>query len=266
MPTILTDLEVDRVDLVEEGANSVAYIKLFKTKGDSIMTLEEILNSLKPEHKAVVEEALTKAREEAVETAKASFTEQGTQSAETDAKIGDLEKAICDKDEVIKELQEKVAKYEDTEEKSFDEVLKSVDPAVQSVIKQMKKQSEEAIALVNKYKEEEVTNIAKSTAESLKGLPVDQDKLVDVIKKGVSPEVLDILKAASKAVEDSDIFKSKGSNPTQSVGAGSDAWDQIEAKAAVIAKSENISKSKAVARVIKEEPVLYKAYLDGGAN
>ena len=54
MPNILTDLIIDRVDLVDEGANSAAFVELFKRKEQgNPMELSEILSKMKPEHAGV---------------------------------------------------------------------------------------------------------------------------------------------------------------------------------------------------------------------
>ena len=58
MPYILEDLVIDRVDLVDEGANSAAFIELYKRKEQSKMNFEEILSKMKPEHAKVIQETL----------------------------------------------------------------------------------------------------------------------------------------------------------------------------------------------------------------
>ena len=257
----LTDLNVDRVYLVTEGANSVAHIKLFKSKGATIMNYEEILNSLKPEHRAVIEAEVQKALE-------CSKEDDVNKISELEGQLKSTNDTLVEKEGELEQVSTELAKYKkanDTD--SIEEIMKSLDPGMQKIVKSMKEQNDKAMQEIAKYKDIEATNIAKSAAEELKSLPVDQAKLVDTIKKGVSPDVLEILKAAANALSDADIFKSKGTSVSKSSqSTGADAWAQIEAKAEAIAKSKSITKAKAVEEAITENPELYKQYLEGGAN
>ena len=82
--------------------------------------------------------------------------------------------------------------------------------------------------------------------------------------KGVKPEIFDILKAASAAIEKGGLFEEVGKN--KGGNGEADAWSKIEKKAAEIAERDKVTKQKAIATAIKENPTLYKEYLDGGAN
>lgn len=256
MFNILLDLEVDRVDLVDEGANSQAFIKLYKRKEtDKDMDFAQILAKLKPEHAAIVKDELAKAKAEVPEEVQKRLTE-----LENDKQALSTELAKAKED-----LQAHVAKGK-SETDALEEVLKSADPIVQEVVKSLKARTEAAEAatreLINKAKQEEA--IAK--AKELKALPVEEDKLVEVLKS-VTPEVYEILKSAAKAVEEASIFqevgKSKGSE------GGSDAWARIEKKASEIQKRDGITFEAAVSKAITENKELYREYLEhleGGAN
>ena len=68
VPTELKRLKIDRVDLVPEGANSAAFVTLYKGKEMKSMDATEILSKLKPEHAAVIQaelDSLKKAKEDA---------------------------------------------------------------------------------------------------------------------------------------------------------------------------------------------------------
>src|SRR5690606_31951851 len=68
VPNLLMDLVVDRVDLVDEGANSAAFIKLYKRKEmETGMDFNEIISKLKPEHAEVIQEEIAKAKAEVPE-------------------------------------------------------------------------------------------------------------------------------------------------------------------------------------------------------
>lgn len=255
------DLTVNRVDLVKEGANSKAFIKLYKSKGgEQLMGLNEILASLKPEHKAVVEEALKKASEEVPTDAQEKLT-----SAE--GMVETLKSKLATTEE---ELRKSKAAYDDLQKSKEDtnpeDVIKGLDPAVQEIFKSMQSQKKAAEEMIKQMNTEKVHNTAVAKAKELKALPVKEEDLITAIEKGVDPTLMSILEASAKAFSEADLFKSKGADTSGAGDSASSAWDKIEAKAEAIAKSKNITKQKAVGEAIKENPDLYKAYLEGGAN
>ena len=115
---------------------------------------------------------------------------------------------------------------------------------------------------VRKAKEAEAQAEAVAKAAELKALPIEQQKLVGVLK-GASPELLEVLTTINAAV-DSSVLGEVGKNSPGTVG--TDAWDKIEAKAAEIVKAKGVSKAKAISLAVEENPDLYKEYLKGGAN
>lgn len=260
MPNLILDLLVDRVDLVDEGANSAAHIKLYKRKEtEQVMNFDEILAKMKPEHREVIESELAKAKSEVPEDVS---TELAKAKGDVETLTTDLAKAKADLDEV------NVAKSKD-QEPDFEEVLKSLDPSVQAVFKSLKAQKDAAEEVARQAAEEKVTQEAVAKARELKALPVEEGKLVEVMK-GITPEVHEILKAANQAMLDSGVLsevgKSKEQSATNNAGNAADAWAKIEKAAEVIAEEEKISKAKAVTKAIRQNPDLYREYLEGGAN
>lgn len=256
MPNLILDLMVDRVDLVDEGANSAAFIKLYKRKeNEQAMTLDEILAKMKPEHAEVIKSEISKAKEEV--------------PAETEAELNDLKTKNEEMTEEVakakKDLEEvKVAKSKD-KEPDFEEVMKNLDPSVQEVFKSLKAQKDAAETVARAAAEEKLTTEAVAKAKELKSLPIEEAKLVEVMK-GISPEVHEILKAANKAIEDGGLFEEVGkSKPNAGEGASS-AWEKIEKKAAEIETEKKVTKAKAITMAIQENPDLYREYLKGGAN
>ncbi|NLD21617.1 MAG: hypothetical protein GX664_03925 [Bacteroidales bacterium] len=255
MPNFIIDLEVDRVDLVDEGANSAAFIKLYKRKEqEPNMTLEEILAKMKPEHAKVIQDELAKVKQAADEA------EQKLQ-----AMTEDLEKAKADYKAATEELENVKKSKNENQQPDFEEVIKSLDPAVQEVFKSLKAQKEAAEELARQAAEEKRTQEALAKAKELKALPVEETKLVEVIK-GITPEVYEILKAANKALEDAGLLDEIGKSRTNNPSTSDEAWQQIEKKAEEIVAQENVSKAKAISLVIKRHPDLYREYLKGGAN
>lgn len=276
MPNLLLELEVNRVDLVEEGSNSEAFIKLYKRKEScDNMTLNEILEKMKPEHAAIFNEAITKAKEDAV----APITEELTKSkadlevatsevakikSELDALTVEVTKTKEDLTKATTDLEAITKAKADAEKNlSEEEVIKSLDPVVQEVFKSMKAQKLAAEEVVKNLQEKQLNNEAIAKSKEIQCLPVDAAKLVEIAKSATT-EVFEILKAASKALETAGIFKPVGSGK-ETIG-GTGAWEKIEKKAEAIAELEKITIQKAIATVIRTEPALYKEYLDGGMN
>lgn len=288
MPYLLEDLVIDRVDLVDEGANSAAFIELYKRKEQSaIMDIKEILSKMKPEHSAVIQTELDRLSGD-VAKAKEDLT---TVTAERDTATQDLEKA----EEGLKAANEAKEKAEselemfksqqsdactcdgEVDEKgvckacgktkknaAFDEeeVLKSMPAAARAIFIKMRTQKEAAEEEVRKAKEAEKHAEAVAKAAKLKALPIETEKLVGILKN-CSADMVDVLTAINAAIEGT-VFDEVGKS-----NAGSkcvDAWSKIEAKADEIAKRDNVTKQKAVSIAIKENPELYKEYLQGGAN
>lgn len=274
MPFVLKDLVIDRVDLVDEGANSAAFIQLYKRKERSDkMDLKDIIVQMKEEHASVVKSTLADL-ESKVEKLQAKLDEITT---ERDNAKADLKKAKDELEKVqedfkktkneLDELKVAKAKTDDNKEENFEEILKSLPENARELFKKMQAQKEAAEEAIRKAKEAEEHAQAVSKAAELKALPVEQDKLVNVLK-GCSKEVLELLTTINAAMEETvlgEVGKSRGSAGA-SAGTGNVAWDKIEAKAEEIRKSKGVSKAKAISIVIEENPDLYKEYLQGGAN
>lgn len=270
MPNIVTNLKVNRVDFVDEGANSAAFIELYKRKESGSMDFEEILAKMKPEHAEVIRAEIAKQKTSlddvtaqlttANQTIDTVSKELGTtktelevfkakQPCECDGETGD--------DGVCKSCGCKKAKASVDEA----EVLKAMPEQAREMFLKMRAQKEAAEETLRKEKVEKQHAEAVIKAASLKSLPVDNAKLIEICKKG-DPEVLDVLTAVNAAI-DGVVLKEAG---TSGGTGGTDAWSKIEVKAAEIAKRDNITKQRAVGVVIKEFPDLYREYLNGGAN
>ena len=278
MPKMITDLTIDRVDLVEEGANSAAFIRLYKSRGEK-MNYESILKSLKPEHAKVIEEEMAKAKE-ALDAANQTIVEKGADIDALNTKIAELEEAAkrkpCKKED---DMEDDMEDDKDDGEgscgkssktgggASFDEteVIKSMPEEAREMFAKMRMQKEAAEAELRKAKEAEAEADAKNKATMLKSLPVEQSELVDFIK--ANPSSFDMLQSIAAAI-DGAVFNEVGKSREGATfsATSSDAWCQIEKEAKAIATADGITEQAAVARVIKEKPELYKQYLEGGAN
>lgn len=267
MPNLILDLMVDRVDLVDEGANSAAHIKLYKRKeNQSTMTFEEIIAKMKPEHAAVIEEELAKAK--AMDPDNDGDDDNNPGGDNDDDAKEELAKAKSDLADLQAKYDEVVKSKEQKEEPKFEDVLKSLDPSVQEVFKSLKAQKDAAEEVARQAAEKAANDEAIAKARELKALPVEEAKLVEVMK-GITPEVMDILKAANQAMVDGGLFDEVGKSKDvvlSNSGDSSDAWAKIEKAAEIISAEEQVSKAKAISKAIKQNPELYSEYLKGGAN
>lgn len=254
MPNLILELQVDRVDLVDEGANSAAFIKMYKRKEPKhVMGIEEIIAKMKPEHAEVINDAIAKAKDEVPEKTQ----------AELDAAKKEKEAAEEEVKKFKKELEDVEIAKSKSAEPDFEEVMKSLDPSVQEVFKSMKIQKEAAEEVARQAADKSLVDEAVAKAKALKSLPVEEATLVDVLK-GISPEVHEVLKAANKAIEDGGLFEEVGKAKGSNLGNANEAWDKIEKSAKALQESEKISYEAAITKSIKENPDLYREYLKGG--
>lgn len=278
MPYVLKDLVVDRVDLVDEGANSAAFIELFKRKEISeVMSLEEILSKLKPEHAEVIKQAidaneseLAKARGD-LEAANGALEEANSKLEEANATIETLKAKKCPEcGEVLDEDGKCPNGCTTAKSASFDEAetLKSMPENVREVFLKMRAQKEAAEELVRKNAEEKAEAEAIAKAASLKAIPVEQERLVGIIKSA-SQDVVDLLTSINAAIEATvleEVGKNAGNGAAKEVSTSDQAWEALEKKACEIAKRDNVTKEKAMSTALSENPDLYREYLKGGTN
>lgn len=291
MPYLLEDLVIDRVDLVDEGANSAAFIELYKRKERSAtMDIKEILSKMKPEHSAVIQAELdklsgevTKAKEDLVTvTTECSTAKQDLEKAKEDLKAANEGKEKAESElETLKANQSEESEEcecdgeadengmckvcgKPKKKAAFDEeeTLKSMPAAARAMFIKMRTQKEAAEEEVRKAKDAEAQAEAVAKAAELKALPIETDKLIGVLKN-CSADMVDVLTTINAAIEGT-VLDEVGKSNAGSKGA--DAWSKIEAKADEIAKRDSVTKQKAVSIAIKENPELYKEYLQGGAN
>ena len=260
MPYELLDLVVDRVDLVDEGANSAAFIELYKRKETcEPMDFNEIISKMKPEHAEVInamleskDAELTKARED-LDAANQTLTEKS-------AELNEANDALAKANAELENLKAPAAPQSDETE-----LLKSMPEAARELFVKMRAQKEAAEEQVRKDAEEKAEADAVAKAANLKAIPVEQSKLVGIIK-GCSEEMLEILTLANNAIETAvlgEVGKNKGNGAQTD---HPDAWEMIEKKADEIVTRDNVTKEKAISIAVKENPDLYREYLKGGAK
>ena len=274
MPYLLEDLVIDRVDLVDEGANSAAFIELFKRKErKESMDYKEVIAKMSPEQGKLVQAELdklagevTKAKED-LATATTERDEAKKQLDETNGKLETANDDLATAKSELDALKQDEGK-DDAAKAAFDEeeTMKAMPKEARELFTKMKAQKNAAEEELRKAKDAEKHADAVAKAATLKSLPIEQAKLVELVK-GATPEVLELLATVATAMDETvlgEVGKSKAGAGTASTS--NEAWAQIEAKADEVAKKDSISKAKAISKVVNENPDLYKQYLQGGAN
>lgn len=259
---LVLDLVVDRVDLVDEGANSEAHIQLFKRKEkETNMDFEQILKSMDPAQAEVIKAEVAKAKAE-VPAETAAELEKVKQDV---AKAEEKYQSAFDEAEAMKS---KVKELQKPDELSFEEVLKSMPADVQTVMKRLNDQKVAAEKMASELAEKALQEEAVAKADSLKALPVEKEALVKILKEA-TPEVVEVLKAANKAIEETVPFTEVGKDKKDTAVSTADAehaWEQIEKKAEAISAEQKVTKQKAISIAVEQNPDLYRKYLAGGAN
>lgn len=272
VPTELKRLKIDRVDLVPEGANSAAFVTLYKGKEMKSMDATEILSKLKPEHAAVIQaelDSLNKAKEEAeqaCEDAKKACDAAAAQTQSGNSDDEDTKKANGKQSQAKPDSTLSAKAAEGTTSFDEDETLtKGLDPQVVAFIDQLKKQKAAAEEVAKEAIAKERHANAVTKAAELKALPIEESQLVAFIEKS-NDETVDLLSAIAKGIE-STVLSEEGSNTSQTfTKSSSAAWEKIEKEAQRLASERGVSVAKATGMVISEQPELYKEYLEGGAN
>lgn len=272
VPTELKRLKIDRVDLVPEGANSAAFVTLYKGKEMKSMDATEILSKLKPEHAAVIQaelDSLKKAKEDAEKAceeakkaceAAAAQTQSGNPDDEATKKANGGQSQAKPDNTLSAKAAEGTTSFDEDET-----LTKGLDPQVVAFIDQLKKQKAAAEEVAKEAIAKERHANAVTKAAELKALPIEESQLVAFIEKS-NDETIDLLSAIAKGIE-STVLSEEGANTSQTfTKSSSAAWEKIEKEAQRLATERGVTVAKATGMVISEQPELYKEYLEGGAN
>lgn len=286
MPYELTDLVVNRVDLVDEGANSAAFIELYKRKEtQKPMDFEEILSKMKPEHADVIrgvveakDADLSKAREDlgvaqqSLADTEGKLNAANEELAKANTELGTLKakNGHCDCDGEADEDGKCKSCGKPKKSAAFDETetLKSMPEAARALFQKMREQKEAAEEQIRKVNAEKAEAEAIAKAASLKAIPVEQSKLVDILKS-CTPEVAELLSTINTAIEATvldEVGKNAGNGASTGRNTSDEAWSKLEKKAEEIAKRDNVTREKAMTTALSENPDLYREYLNGGAK
>lgn len=282
MPQLLEDLHIDRVDLVDEGANSAAFIELYKRKGINSMDFDEIIKQLEPEHAAVITAAFDKAKVD-LKTALSDkqIAENNLSKAKKDLTTAQIAaadaKAAADKakqnaggyctckeakpnaDNICQTCGKPIKPITKNKDGDVDDsVLKSLPEGVQAYIKKCRQDAEDTKAQLADIAKAKAESDAIAKAMALKAIPVDNKDLVTLVKQ-CDDNTYKILQNIDKAIMDS-VLTPVGKSSFESSG----AYDKLEAKTAEIRKSKPaLTYEEAFDAALKANPELYEQYKKG---
>lgn len=250
------NLDVNRVDLVSEGCNTGANIKLYKNKpegGEQGMKFSEILKKLTPEDQAAINAELEKAKQCATGAAGAGAEGEGEEGADPKPKEKEKEKAPK------------------KEEPMNEEMFKGMPNEMTQLFKSMQAQLTASNQIIKSMQESALEGEAIAKAKSVVGCGADEATLVELYKslKGLDVAICDqvfgILSTNAQVTKSATgLTRELGATGGVDVPAGSadEAWAKIEAAASEIAKSRNISMEAATSDVVMNQPELYQQYVD----
>lgn len=240
----LVNLDLTRIALCNEGANTRANILLTKRKENTQMpnvtTFEEFEKAAEPEVLNIV-----KAHYD--ELLKAKDTEL--------AKSADELKAAQDK---IDELSKSKPTEGEQPDEQPEDIFKGLNPEVRALIE---KQTQTINDLVARDQE----NIAKQRFELVKSIPCDEATLKRVLKTA-SPDVMTILQAAATAINENVIKDATGSDAAgvmKKTDGGQAAYDKLDTIAKSMAEEQNITYEAAFTEACMQNPDVYAEYAKG---
>jgi len=226
----LINLDIDKVALCGEGANSRADILLTKRKENTKMakTFEELLTALKPED---------------VELVKSHITATTKEKDDTIVALNDtIEKA------------KKVPPVAPVVTAKEDDVFKGASPEMVQYVKSLQES-------VNTLVSAQADTLAKARFEKVKAIPVDEAQLKDILKTA-SPAVYAVLEKAATAIE-AKVLTVKGKEVPGAEFTGADsAYDALEKSAKTIQGiNKSLSFEQAFTQACNDSPETYAKYV-----
>jgi GrpB-like predicted nucleotidyltransferase (UPF0157 family) len=257
----LKNLKLTAVALCKQGCNPEAHIMLYKSinEGGKVqMNFEELLKSLPQDQQDLINAELDKAKKEMPADMKANMDAMLEEKKKAEEKATAAE-ATC------KSLQTELDTIKKSNEPNEEEILKSMPENIRKAYEDMKAKTAAQEAIVKVLEEEKVTKAYQEKASVFKSIPAKTEDLATMLKsigkvdKALVDQVENLLKATDELLAKSVLMGEQG-KPGD--GGSGDALLQLNKKAEDIAKSEKVSKEVAFSKALKENPELYKAYLN----
>jgi hypothetical protein len=194
--------------------------------------------------------------------------------AEVAAKVTALETAGVE----IAKMQKEIADLKKTAaaakvEPEVEDIWKGVNPAIRAQFEELKKAADESAKAAKESEENAaMVKLTKRVTEELVGIAGTIDEkaaLLRSIEKTAGPKLFEklyvILKTASEAIKKSELIVEKGR--TGPVVTGNTAFEKIRSQAKqMVENGKAKSEAAAIAIVTRQNPDLYKEYLEEGVN
>ena len=232
--SILVDLELDRVSLCNQGANSRAHILLTKRKENSDMpkTFEELLKAVEADQALLITNHIAE-----LEKAK----------DDTITKLNGDVTTLTGEVETLKKSVVVVPTVED--------ITKNASPELTAYIAKLKGSVDTLVAA-----QEEA--LAKSRFEEVKAIPADAEEMKNVLKSA-SPATFAILKKAATAIE-ATLLINKGKETLNDFNQTADqAYDVLAKAAKVIAVEKSLTFEQAFVEACANDSDTYTKYVKG---
>lgn len=283
MAAQLTDMDIEEVSLVDDGANPGAKVEIWKAKGgkpkgqhdepdaddkggDPDADEDDDGFGFKGDAKRVKKqqeiEMTLEELAKSLEAAEAKLDELEKANGDAVARAAELEGVVKAKDTEIAGLKSDIAKAKpaDTE----DEILKALPEAARELVLKAKKAEAEATAALAKAKDAQDTADAIAKAKALNfGKPEDVGPLLMRVAKGMTTtadaeKLEQLLKSAGEVASKSPLFKAIGSGQATE----GDPEDLLKSKAAEIKKARpELTEAQAYDAALAANPDLYSAYV-----
>jgi len=233
---------------------------LGELKDEESKPLIDRMKTLDEDYQKAVSEAMGKLEEEQRSILALNYE---IDKQEMKAELDTLKQEDEDEDDEEEEEEEEVA----NSAKSIpEEVMKSLPEEVQTMLKAQQSEAKKALELAEDLRKEklekEYTDIAKQYPNVV-GTPDAFGKVLKRVADNSAEDfaVIDaVLKAAEERITRNDLLmKEFGAARGETAG---DAWTRIDAKAQKLLESDSngMTKEQAVAKIMRDEPELYKQY------
>lgn len=260
MPQNLTDMTIDEISLVDEGANGEARIVIFKSKHDESAQsghTDPDGSSGNPDPAGFAADQL-KEHDMDIETLSKALEDAEAKLVALEKRTTDAEAALTDAQAVIKTRDDEIAELKKSATPDGeDDVLKALPEEV-------RKRLSDAEAEIKKMRDdaEQKEAVAKAREMGVSN-PDDVGPLLLRVRKGMTTEgdaatIEAMLKAHAEVEKKSALFKSLGT--TESVDG--DPESILKAKASEIMEAnKGMTYEQAYVKAMEQNPAVYNAYV-----